>query len=341
MNSVCAVSSRLHRTGSRRWSQSGFTLVEMIVSVAVASLLIAGLNGVIGQALEVSEHVLNKNELSRQARFAMDQMVRAVSHSQRLLLPLADNSVTNWPENIREQTIPASPPSGSSTLASAVLAVSLPSYFDLDANGIADADNDGDGLIDEDPGGDITNDGQPGIVAIDDDGDGTVDASTAAIANEDDDEDNGNNEDQADSIDNDGDGSIDEDPGADNNNDGCAGICAVDDNANAVLDESASSDDDEDGSSNEDWYDPLVFYLDNGTLIQRTPVPWDEDGNGTVNGLDFIVSVLAENVTRLRIERTAEAGSRSQLVEIILELTSVDDNENVSLNASVRIGSAL
>ena len=65
-------------------------------------------------------------------------------------MPLKDNPNTNWPEHIREQTVPPSPPIGDSTLATAVLAVTLPAYVDLDNDGFPDADDDRDGLIDED-----------------------------------------------------------------------------------------------------------------------------------------------------------------------------------------------
>ena len=52
----------------------------------------------------------------------------------------------------------------------------------------------------------------------------------------------------------------------------------------AAVDEGAVADDDEDGSSDEDWYDPLVFYLAGSSLVQRTPVPWDVDSSGSVTG---------------------------------------------------------
>ena len=167
----------------------------------------------------------------------MEQMVHAVSHSPRLLLPLADNPNTNWPEHIREQTIPASPPIGDSTLATAVLAVTLDPAVDLDGDGTPDADNDGDGRFDEDLPGDNSFDNAPGIFQIDDDGDGQVDVSAAVKPFEDNDEDDDHTEDPLDGLDNDGDGTIDEDIRSDMNGDGCAGACSVDDDADGLLDE--------------------------------------------------------------------------------------------------------
>jgi prepilin-type N-terminal cleavage/methylation domain-containing protein len=321
-------------------AQSGFTLVEMLIATTLAGLLIAGLSGVIGQALTIHDAVSENNDLTQQARFAMNQMVTAVSKSRRLMLPMPNKTTTLFVENIREQTIPASTPPPGSSFGNAVLAVTLPAYFDLDGNGIPDADNDGDGRLDEDLPADTTNDGKPGIVGIDDDGNGVTDYSFSPVADDDESNDFAQNEDNLNGVDDDGDGITDEDPGADNNADGCAGICGVDDNADGSIDAGAVADDDEDGSSDEDWYDPVVFYLSGSSLMQRTPVPWDVNSSGTVTGLDFIEDVIAENVTRLRVERVSQPG-RKQIVDLTLELTSPDSGESVSLRTRVRVGGAL
>ena len=208
---------------------TGFTLIELLVSVAIGSILIAGLSTVTAMISDTLSASSNKHQLTRDAQFAMDQMVRAVANSRHLLLPLADNPNTNWPEHIREQTVPASSPIGSSALATAVLAVTLSANIDIDADGISDADNDGDGLIDEDLSDDQTFDNAPGIVLIDDDGDGEVDETSSTI--QDDDEDGVQDEDWLNGIDDDGDGTTDEDSSADMNNDGDQGIDGVDDDA--------------------------------------------------------------------------------------------------------------
>jgi len=100
------------------------------------------------------------------------------------------------------------------------------------------------------------------------------------------------------------------------------------------------ADDDEDGSSDEDWIDSLVFYLVDTNLMQRTPVSWDTNGSGTVTGEDFIEQIIAENVSRLRVERVARTG-RNQLVDLTLRLTSPVSSESVSLHTRVRVGGAL
>jgi len=320
-------------------AERGFTLVELLVTAAISGLIVAGLSGMI-QASVASKNSLDQRlELLREAEFAMDRMTRAVANSRLLLLPLADRASTNWPEHIREQTVPASPPIGSSTLATAVLAVTLPLYSDLDFDGFPDADNDRDGRIDEDIGGDRDGDLASGIYLIDDDGDGAVDESGFFYF--DDDEFNaGIDEDPVNGIDDDGDGSIDEDPPADANGDGCDGLCGVDDDGDGSIDESPTADDDEDGASDEDWFDPVVFYLGGSTLRERTPVPWDETGAGGITGRDFLTSDIASQVTRLRFERVAASGGGAPLIDITLELTSAD-GQVVSLNRRVRIGAAL
>ena len=100
-----------------RWQdrQAGFTIVELLTAVALAALIFAAISGLVNNVFYASDTVDERNRLLQQARFAMDRIVRATSHSPKLLLPFPDNPGTDWPENIREQTIPASPPVGSST----------------------------------------------------------------------------------------------------------------------------------------------------------------------------------------------------------------------------------
>jgi len=322
--------------------QTGFTLIELMIALVLAGLLLGATSGIVKQALGTDELVEERNQLLRDARFAMGRIVKAASHSRKLLLPLPDNPNTDWPENIREQTIPDSAPVGSSVFASAVLAVTLPEYVDLDADGFPDADDDRDGRIDEDLPNDIHHDFMPGIMLIDDDGDGYIDESSHLYW--DDDEDGIYNEDPMGHIDNDGDGAFSEDPPSDNNSDGCPGLCGVDDDGDGTVDEGGSDNDDEEGSEFEDGYDPVVFYLNGNSLLERMPVPWNEDGNsspdGPVDGRDFVESVITENVTRFRVERLVPTSLDEQLVDLTLELTG-PSGEIVSFNARVRAGGAL
>ena len=325
-------------TGYRK--QLGVTLIELLIAVVLGALIVAGMSAVMGELAQSQAAIQERNRLTENGRFAMERMVRASSGSRRLLLPLDDKPLTNWPENIREETVPASPPIGSSTKATAVLAVTLPETVDLDADGFPDADDDRDGRIDEDLPNDAQHDFLAGIMLIDDDGDGSVDEGN----NYSDDESTTTNDDPINGIDDDGDGNVDEDPSSDNNADGCPGLCGVDDDSDGTVDDGSNDDDDEDGSTFDDPYDPVVFYLGGDTLMERMPVPWNEDGisapNGPVDGRDFVESAIAENVSRFRVERLASSGN-AQIVDITLDMTSPETGETVSLHTRVRIGGAL
>lgn len=317
----------------------GFSLIELLAAIVITALLLAAMHNVINPTLEANQATQVKNEAIQAARFAMDKMVRAISRSPRLLIPYSEKSTTPFPDNIREQTNPASPPPSGSSLATAVLALTQDPAIDLDGNGVADVDNDADGKIDEDLPGDMTNDAKPGIRGIDDDSDGQFDEGF--FANQDDDEVlNSSNEDPADGVDNDGDNNIDEDSPADMNNDGAPGIAGVDDDGDGAIDEGSNDDDDEDGQNNEDWIDPVVFYMQGGSIIERIPVPWDENANGSVTGEDYVETVLTENVSRFRVERIALGTDRNTTVELTLEITP-PDGEMFSLTTRARVGGAL
>ena len=317
--------------------QRGVTLVELMVAATISVLIVAGLSGVIEVTVESKTALERENEVTREASFAMERIVRMVGDSRLLLLPSADKPSSNWPENIREETVPASPPIGSSAKSTAVLTVLMPANIDLDFNGVPDADNDGDGAIDEDLYRDMNRDGVAGVKDIDDGGDGYVDDTSWW----DDDETNSiGEEDPLDGIDNDSDGLIDEDSSGDMNGDGSPGLAGVDDDGDGQVDEGDVLDDDEDGAVDEDWFDTVTYYLQGDTLVERMPVPWDVTGNGTVTGWDFVESPLAEGVTRLRFERVAASPPGWTLVDITLELTR-DNVRTLSLNRRLRVGGAL
>ena len=324
------------RMASLRRQQCGVTLVELLVTVTFGAILLLGFQQLFSTALTVNDAQREDADLARQARFAMSRIVETVRSSQVLLVPAQDRSSTNWPENIREQTVPASPPVGDSALATAVLAVSMPASWDIDQDGIADADNDRDGRVDEDWPADITNDGEPGVQLVDDNGDGRIDDGLFATA-DDDEHLSFSNEDPVNGIDDDGDGSIDEDPPGDMNNDSAPGVAGVDDDGDGAIDEGDDRDDDEDGQRDEDWLDPVVFAMQGATLIERRAVPWDSNSDGSVTGADFVESVLAENLTLFRVEATV-AGSGDLLVDVTLTLTGASGSQ-VSLQRQVRVGS--
>jgi len=318
--------------------KGGFTLIEFLISMVMGALIVTAIAAVVSQLSDSRVAVQERGQLAQEAHFAMTRMVRAVAQTRDLILPQMDKPATDWRENVRDETIPASLPEGSSTRASAVLAVSLSARVDLNADGIPDADNDGDGYLDEDYPADVLFDASPGIYQIDDGGNGHVDEGTSN--NDDDDERlNSNDEDPINGIDDEGDGLVDDDPSADMNGDGAPGIVGVDDDNDGLVDEGSAADDDEDGSSDEDWLDAVVFFLQNDSLIERHPVPWDADGSGGANGRDYIESVIADGVSRFRVERISDKGS-IEIVDITLEMTAATSGETVNLHTRVRVGGA-
>lgn len=321
-----------------RIRQGAFTLIELLIAIALAAIILVSLTGLVKNAVGNDAVVQERNQLARDARFAVDRMSRAISDTRYLYLPMPDKPDTDWRENVREETVPASPPEGSSYKATAVLALSLSIDVDLDADGFPDADNDRDGRIDEDYPADNNYDFNPGIHLIDDGGDGFVDES---FDDSDDDERfNSGDEDPINGVDDDGDGVVDEDPGADMNGDGAPGIAGVDDDADGQIDEGDANDDDEDGLVDEDWLDAVVFYLQGDLLIERHPVPWDETANGFISGRDYLETVIAENVTLFRVERPGPGSPNEQLVNLTLELTG-PSGQTARLDARVRVGGAL
>ena len=323
----------------RRYTQSGYTLMELVIGVGIAALLLAALQQMLSIGLSAAALGEERTELVRDARFAMARMVDAVNDSENLLIPLSDDPNTALDESLREQTVPASPPPMGSFLATAVLAVTLSHSQDLDGNGIFDADNDGDGKFDEDLPADIHNDGKAGVRDFDDDGNGIKDSMLSPAGDDDESSMTQQSEDPINGMDDDRDGSIDEDPGADNNADGCSGLCGVDDDGDGNIDESGAADDDEDGQSNEDWFDPVVFYLNGSALVERRAVPWDNNGDIVVNGWDYVESIIADQVTLLRFHRLPWSGG-GQLVDITLELTG-PSGETISLNTQLRLGGGM
>lgn len=328
-------------------NQQGLTLTELLMSVAIATAIMAGLAGFIGQALQTEDATHARNEVTRQARFAMQRMVKAVAATQRLMLPLGDNPATDWREHVREQTVPASAPEGSSSLATAVLAVTLDPDIDSDKDGWADSNNDRDYMdlnnnairdnneperIDEDLGSDMTNDAVAGIIGVDDNGDGSVDVESF----DDDDEDGKKSEEFSNGKDDDLDGSVDEDLDSDTNQDSKPGIAGQDDDYDTLTDEGGKKeDDDEDGLLDEDWLDPVVFYLSGSSLIERSPALIDVNGDSFITGADYIENVIAENISRFRVERIPNGSSSSVLVDITLEVTD-KKGETYHLNTRIR-----
>ncbi len=314
--------------------QKGLSLIEILITITIAGILIAGMQGLLSLALNAESNTRVRNDSLQQGRFAMQLMLKSVRMTRRLMIPLTENPNTAHSESDRD-----------------VLAVTLDPTLDRDKDGWADANNDKDYLdinnngsretgeperIDEDPGGDVTNDAASGILGVDDDGDGNIDEqhTSGGSANEDDDEDGTANEDSWDGIDEDDDKSVDEDPKNQVTNDGKAGIALIDDDFDGTVDEGDENDDDEDGIKDEDWFDPVVYFLNGTTLIQRIP------NINPVDGTDFQENPIAENVSSFQVIRLAQGSGRAVLVELTLEITAAN-GEISSFNTRVAVGSGL
>jgi prepilin-type N-terminal cleavage/methylation domain-containing protein len=263
----------------------GFTLVELLITLAIAGVVLVALSGVTHNVMMLWNSDRARTELLYQGNLAMDRMVTAVSHADRLLVPRADNPATPQDEAQRP-----------------LLAVTIDPLLDSDGDGFADADNDHDGRVDEDIPADNTFDYRPGIQNIDDDGDGSVDEGSAL---QDNDEDGQAGDDWLDDVDNDGDGATDEDIPADND----------------TLPIGASEvDNDGDGLFNDDWLDPVVFLVssDGKSLIQRTPVVNWPDGSGTTDTILARADAIVLSIRRV----PTGVGVRSAQVEITLQLAT-------------------
>ncbi|NQU07605.1 MAG: hypothetical protein HQ583_03515, partial [Candidatus Abyssubacteria bacterium] len=106
-------------------------------------------------------------------------------------------------------------------------------------------------------------------------------------------------------LDDDGDGSIDEDPGRDQNGAGEPGISGFDDDDDGSTDEGSEYDDDEDGQPDEDPAEPIVFYLDSGSLMEDHPL--------------YGTNVLAGNISQFRVQYVSGANGEPY-IDITLSL---------------------
>ncbi len=303
----------------RASGRRGFTLVELVVALAIGSLLLLALTEVMGTAVRARAEAEEHAALAREARFALQRMVLAVRRSPGLVLPGPDSPLTAQQESVRD-----------------ALAVLMDPTRDDDDDGFPDVDNDRDGRIDEDPPADLNNDGGAGILGADDDGDGDVDETSAQDDDEDQDDAGGTDEELFDGLDQDGDAAIDEDLAADVSGDGQSGLAGVDDDGDGATDEGSAEDDDEDedttGNKDEDWLDTIAFVRQGSQLIERYPLPHP------AGSPYYAEEVIAEGVTDLRVERLERGpNDRFALVELKIELTGAS-GRSVVLTSRVRVG---
>ncbi len=180
-------------------------------------------------------------------------------------------------------------------------------------------DNDNDGKVDEDWSSDIGNDGRAGLAGFDDDGDGSIDEGGGPVQYDDDEDGSADEDIPKNGLDDEPDGNYDEEFRADMDITGqrCPPVC--------------SKDDDGDGMTEEDPVDPLIFYVNNGSLYEKK-ILWN-----TATGTSIITdSKLIDNVSQFRVERLLGVNGKT-LIKIRIELATGKGNVMLESEAYPRM----
>jgi len=114
----------------------GFSLIELLITIAILGIVVAGLQQVIVGGLSAYDAVKDKQELENQARFAMERMVMFVQESDEISSP--DSASNQEILKVSERVMDIYDYSGASPV------------YDVDGDGVLDADNDDDGTVNED-----------------------------------------------------------------------------------------------------------------------------------------------------------------------------------------------
>jgi prepilin-type N-terminal cleavage/methylation domain-containing protein len=114
---------------------SGFSLFELLIVIAIVGILITGLQQVIVSGLGTYEAVQSKQELESEARFAMERILSFVQESDEILSPdsASDQEILTVSERVMDVY-------NNTTRA-----------YDVDGDGTSDADNDGNGILNDYP----------------------------------------------------------------------------------------------------------------------------------------------------------------------------------------------
>ena len=74
---------------------SGFTLLELLISIAILSIIMIGLHQAMNTALSAHQKTTARQELLARARYSMERMVMFVQETDQIEIPAADNLVLN------------------------------------------------------------------------------------------------------------------------------------------------------------------------------------------------------------------------------------------------------
>ena len=108
---------------------SGFTLLELLISIAILSMIMIGLQQVMGTALSAHRQTTEKTELLAQARYTMERMVMFVQETDQIDVPSVDKLIVS--ERLIDTYYNDS------------------HIYVFEGDGYLDADNDGNGQVNE------------------------------------------------------------------------------------------------------------------------------------------------------------------------------------------------
>ena len=74
---------------------SGFTLLELLISMVILSIIMIGLHQAMDTALSAHRQTTDRQELLARARYSMERMVMFVQETDQMEIPAADNLVLN------------------------------------------------------------------------------------------------------------------------------------------------------------------------------------------------------------------------------------------------------
>lgn len=117
-------------------NKKGFTLVELLISIAIVGMIMGAIYQVVAQTLANYGAAQQSQRVASPGRFALERMVMFVQESDQILAPVTMDSteVLTVSERLSDQYI------------------NTTHIYKVDGDGIPDADNDGDGLVNEGSG---------------------------------------------------------------------------------------------------------------------------------------------------------------------------------------------
>ena len=121
--------SNLSKKMLRMHDNFGFTLLELLISIAILSVIMIGLHQAMGTALSAHRQTTDRQELLARARYAIERMVMFVQETDQIQIVSVENLVLN--ERVLDTY-------DNDTLG-----------YIAEGDGYLDADNDHDGVVNE------------------------------------------------------------------------------------------------------------------------------------------------------------------------------------------------